>query len=263
MRTFYTVIAAMLFMTLYGQTRHYDEYFLGEKFICDNNDPEINKLMKLGIDCFQYPDYYGAATNVFLKVIEKDSSNCDAYFFAGYSLRLQNKPKEALAFYYVADSLSGNKSQVFKQNLAVTAFMLGADKVARKKYVEMTRFFPESAEGFYGIALTSLSIKDFESGLQCIDIALEKYNQENEEALYLKSILLVIRGKYDDAIPLLQKVKKTFKKDDNFNAAYALCLHVSGEESNDNKKRAESKKYLDRIKDRQRIFPELLEKLTF
>jgi len=266
MRTFYTIVTLFTFLNAFAQfsqQAQYDDYFLGRSFICENTDPEIKKSMKLGIDCFRLKEYYGVATQIFLKVIKKDSTNCDAHFLAGYSLRLQNRLHEATIFYYIADSLSGNKSYVFKQNLAFTAMATGATTLARKKYTEMTQYFPDSPEGFYGIAATSLQVKDFDNGLKNADIALSKYKKEDKSALYIKGILLTITDKYVEALPYLEKAKGEFKKDDNFKAAYSVCLYKVGNENNDEKKLKEAGKIAKNFERKTEILPELLQKLTF
>lgn len=266
MKVFHSLIALFIFCSSFAQLStqaQYDAYFSGKNFVCDNSDPEIKELMKLGLDCFQFESYYNAASNVFLKVIGKDSTNCDAYFLLGYSLRLQNKLNEATVFYYVADSLSGNKSYVFKQNLAFAAMAIGATDMARKKYTEMTQYFPESPEGYYGIALTSLELKDYDNGLKNADIAISKYESKDKGAFYVKGMLLTLKGNHDDALPYLEKVRRDFKKDDNFNAAYSICLYTLGSRDSDKKKLKEAGKIRALIEDKEKVIPELSEKLTF
>jgi hypothetical protein len=64
-------------------------------------------------------------------------------------------------------------------------------------------------------------------------------------------------------LPYLEKVRKEFKKDDNFNAAYAICLHAAGVQNNNKKQLKEASKTLDKIEDKVHVIPELLVKLTF
>ena len=57
--------------------------------------------------------------DVFLRAYEIDSTFCDAIFFAGYTSKLIAEDRKfPLACYYIADSLSSNKSTEFKVNLA-------------------------------------------------------------------------------------------------------------------------------------------------
>lgn len=251
--------ALLLLLALNGFAQQMqNDYFLGKNLICPPADAKDEEMLKLGIDCFQFEKYHPTATKIFTDLIKKDSTFCDAWFFAGYSLRIQGMVKEASVFYYMADSLSNNKSEVFKQNLATTLFMAGATKVARKKFTEMVRYFPQNPEGYYGIALTSLDIKDFENGLDCINKAIGKYTYNNQGAFYMKALLLTLTGQYSDGLHFLEKCKSQFKKDDNYNAAMAVCLYRTGGEKNDEKILKAADKAKAKVKEKDKVLPELL-----
>ncbi|QOW09878.1 hypothetical protein Q73A0000_05625 [Kaistella flava (ex Peng et al. 2021)] len=235
------------FLNLYSQQNQTD-YFSGNRTYCKKPDNErVKKIFPLGIKCIQQNQYLGSAVEIFTEVIKIDSTFCDAYFWAGYTLRLSGMNKEAVALYYVADSLAQNKSIEFKQNLATTSMLIGNFNLSRKKYTEITKYFPESPEGFYGIGLTSLFIEDYLNGLDNINIAEKKYSSENKDCQSLKAVLLTLNEKYLESIPYFEKVENKFKKDDTFNGCYALSLKQIGIKNSDEKMIKKAKKYYEKI----------------
>lgn len=233
--------------SLYSQT----DYFLGKRTYCDMpSDSKTKELFDLGIDCIKQNYAIGAANKIFQDLFKKDKSFCDAYFFAGYTFRLSNMNKEAVIMYYIADSLSQNKSIEFKQNLATTSMLVGKIDLSRKKFKEITTYFPESPEGYYGLALTSTEIGDFDYGLENIKIAETKYQSENQDAQFLKAILLSLNNNHKESIEYFEKVQSKFSKDDNFNGTYALSLYEVGILTNDEKMLKKAKKHYEKVKDK-------------
>ena len=256
-KTYSLVIILFLSLASYAQT----DYFQGKKTYCDYPDNErIREIYPLGIQCLQRKGHLNMALRIFTDVIEIDSTFCDAYFWAGYTLRLSNKNKEAVAYYYMADSLAQHKSIEFKQNLATTSMLIGADSLARKKFKEMTKYFPNSPEGFYGVALTSTSLGDVDYGLTNIDIAINKYKSKNNDALYLKAILLTLNARHEEALDYYKKVKTYFKKDDYFNGNYALSLYEVATKNNDEAMMKLAKKHYKKVKHKDELTQELKQK---
>src|SRR5690625_3300705 len=122
--------------------------------------------------------YVGSFAEVMTEMSRIDSTSCDAHFWARYAFRKSNMNKEAGAMYYMAHSLAQNKSLDYKQNLATVSMIIGADDLARRKFEEITQYFPNSPEGFYGIALTSTIIGDIDYGLENVNIAEKKRSEE-------------------------------------------------------------------------------------
>ncbi|MDN3691305.1 hypothetical protein QWZ06_03030 [Chryseobacterium tructae] len=234
------------------------DYFLGKRTYCKKPDNErVNKIYPLGIRAVQQKLYLGAAFNIFAEVIEKDNDFCDAYFWAGYTLRLSNEEDKAVIFYHAADSLAQNRSIEFKQNLATLAMKVGRMSFSRKKFKEMTEYFPESPEGYYGIGLTSLFIEDYKNGLENINIAESKYNTPNKDTQCLKAVLLTLNEKYEEAIPYFEKAESNFKKDDTFNGCYALSLKQIGIKNSNEKLIKKSQKYYERVQNKEGL-PEVV-----
>ncbi len=230
------------------------DYFLGKRLYCDMpKESNSRKLFELGMDCIKQNLYIGAANKIFQDLIKQDKEFCDAYFFAGYTFRLSNMNKEAFVMYYMADSLSQNKSIEFKQNLATTSFLVGKIDLARKKFKEIITYFPESPEGYYGIALTSTEIGDVDYGLENIIQAEMKYQTENKDVQFIKAILLNLNGKYLESIVYFEKVKSAFSKNDYFNGNYALSLYEVATLNNDEKMLKKAKKYYDKVKDKTQL----------
>lgn len=249
---------SILTMTnIYSQSS-YSDYFLGKRTYCSKpSDSKSIELFDLGIKCIHNNLYLGSAAEIFQKLIKTDSTFCDAYFWAGYTFRLSNMNKEAVTFYYIADSLAQNKSIEFKQNLATTSMLIGAVDLSRKKFKEMIEFFPESPEGYYGIALTSTMIGDFLYGLENIEIAEKKYNYSNKDSKFLKAILLNLNGKFQESLTYFEDIKGKFSKDDNFNGHYALSLFEVGELNNDEKMIKLAKKHYNKVKNKADLTNEI------
>lgn len=221
---------------------------------------EDKKLYQLGLDCIQQNLYIGAANKIFQDLIKKDSTFCDAYFFAGYTFRMSNMNKEAVIMYYMADSLAKNPSIEFKLNLATVSMHTGALKLSRKKYEEITKYFPHSPEGYYGIALTSTLIGDIEYGLKNINIAEDRHQEDYKDTQFLKAVLLTLNGKHEEAIPYFEKVKSKFSKHDHFNGNYALSLYEVGTAKNDEKMLKKARKHYDKVKDKEALTEHLRSK---
>ncbi|MBB5333451.1 tetratricopeptide repeat protein [Chryseobacterium koreense] len=236
------------------------DYFLGNRTYCKKPDDErINKIYPLGIKAVQQNLYIGAAFKIFSEVIQKDNSFCDAYFWAGYTLRLSNMENDAVIFYHAADSLAQNRSIEFKQNLATLSMKVGRINLSRKKFEEMTKYFPDNPEGYYGIGLTSLFIEDYVNGLENINIAEKKYKSSNSDCQSLKAVLLTLNEKYEEAIPYFENVESYFKKDDTFNGYYALCLKQLGIKNSDRKMINKAQKYYEKVQNKNGL-PEMVKK---
>lgn len=258
MKNIILALTCLIQITLFGQQT---DYFNGKRTYCDKpTDERSLKIFDLGIETIKRNSHIGAGNQIFHELIQKDSTFCDAYFFAGYTYRLSGMLKEAVVYYYMADSLANNKSIEFKQNLATTSMLVGAIDLSRKKFKEMTEYFPQSPEGYYGIALTSTEIGDVENGLNNINIAIEKYQKENQDALYLKAILLTLNSKHEQALPYYEKVKSTRRKDDYFNGNYALSLYEIATLTSDEKMMKQAKKHYNAIKDTSKLTDFIKEK---
>jgi tetratricopeptide (TPR) repeat protein len=234
------------------------DYFNGNYTVCPiPQDQESKDNYKLGIDCIKANLYLGGANKLFLNLIKKDSTFCDAYFFAGYTFRLSKMYKEALTFYYIADSLSNNKSIIFKQNLAYMATQLGAVKLARKKFDEMKQYFPKSPEGYYGIASTSIFIGDIDNGLENIKIAMQKYIENGislgDEIYFTQAILLTRNKKYYESVEIFDRLRGDITRNDEFRIDYAYSLLQVAKDSKDEKLMKKAKKMFDKIEDKSNL----------
>ncbi len=232
-----------------------NDYFNAAFTVCNiPDDKEIKDKYKLGLDCIKANKYIGGANRIFLDILKKDSTFCDAYYLAGYTYRLSNMNEEAFTYYYIADSLSNNKSLMFKQDLAFMASKLKYYKLARKKYEEIKQFFPKSIEGYYGIASTSLILGDSAHGLENLNLALLVYNQQGlelvQELHMIHGILLTLNEKYDESIVAFEKLSWPLITNDAVRTHYALSLIKEGKHNNNEKQIKKAKKIFEKIKDK-------------
>lgn len=252
-------IVIILFL-IASNAQSQSDYFKGKHLYCESENPEAIRLFNIGIETLHLntslnKKFLKKTSDVFFRAYQTDTTFCDAMFFTGYTLRLLND-KNALVCYYMADSLSNNKSIEFKMNLATESLRFGNDegvKIARKKYNEITEFFPENPEGYYGIALTSTMVGDIENGLNNINIAIEKYKSENIDAIFLKAVLLTLNARHEESLNYYEKVKGHFKKDDNFNGNFALSLYEVAKTNNDEKMMKLAKKHYKKVKNKNEL----------
>lgn len=246
---------------------HSQSYFEGDYLYCKSKNKEALKYYNAGIKLLHLntnlnKKHLKKTADIFLTAYQKDTTFCDAMFFTGYTYRLLNDFKKTFSCYYIADSLSNNKSIEFKTNLAAVAISSGSDKgfiLARKKYYEMINYFPRNPEGFYGIALTSIDTGDVEDGLKKIDLAINRYNGENKDALFLKAILLTLNARHEDSLIYYEKVKTAFRNNDEFKSNYALSLYEVAKMTNDEKMMKSAKKYYNKVKNKK-VLSEILKK---
>ena len=246
-------------------------YFEGKDLVCQPKNEQAQKTFDSAIKILHLnssldPKYLNANKELFFRATKEDSAFCDAYFFTGYTARLQNEFETALTFYYMADSLSTRPSLEFKQNLASTFLIYEAYDTAREKYNEIIEYFPSNPEGYYGYALTSIFLEDTEEGLQNINKAIAYYRQKGvrnfDDATYLKAILLTLNKKYQEAIPLFETVSG-FKKEPNYYIHYSLALLKTAEANNDEKMKKKAKKFYDKIEEKTMIPENLMSLFKF
>ncbi|MFA5619809.1 MAG: hypothetical protein WDA08_05835 [Weeksellaceae bacterium] len=218
---------------------------------CEFPDNErAREIFPLGIECIQRNIYLGSVAEIMTEIIKIDSTFCDAYYWAGYAFRKSDMNKEAVALYYMADSLAQNKSLEYKQNLAATSMIVGADDLARRKFEEIKEYFPNSPEGFYGVALTSTIIGDIDYGLENVNMAEKKYSQPNADTQLLKAILLTLNEKHEESLTYYEKVKNKYRKFDQFNGNYAMSLLEVGTKNNDEKMLKLARKHYNKVKNK-------------
>lgn len=248
-------------------------YFEGKNLYCKSENSESIRLFNLGIETLYLnrsldKKYLKITSKVFFDAYKKDTTFCDALFFTGYTLRLLDD-KNALPLYIVADS-TYNKSLEFKTNLAAECLRYGNEKtikIARKKYTEIIKLFPENPEGYYGFALTSPIIGDYEKGLENVNIAIEKYKIINpklkDDVIYLQGILLSMNNKHNEALENLDKVYSSYKKDFNFKVYYSLSLLKVSEEKKDEKMKKKALNIYEKIEEKDQIPKEIKDQLIF
>ena len=264
----------LIFFVLTINVAFSQSYFEGKTLYCKSENPKAIQLFNTGIETLYLnktldKKYLKMTSEAFFGAYKMDSTFCDALFFTGYTLRLLND-ENALACYYLADSLANNRSLEFKINLAGEALRYGNEistKIARRKYNEIIKYFPESPEGYFGFAITSPIYGDVEQGLENIDLAIEKYNQKNiplkDDVVFIKGILLALNKRYEEGLENLEKSYSSYKKEDNFKIHYALCLLKVSERKNDAKMKQKAVKMYDKIDNKAEIPKEVAELLKF
>ncbi|WP_411812766.1 tetratricopeptide repeat protein [Chryseobacterium scophthalmum] len=259
MNKIFTILLLIVSVNVFSQG-----YFSGNINYCTPQNENSKKRFDAVIKALQFPNLYDKATRAIVDVTAKDPTYCDAFFMAGYLFRLQEKHKEALTYYYVADSLAQNKSLEFKQNLAIEFMVFGAADEARKKYEEMAKYFPTNPEGFYGIGNTAIVLRDYDSGLKNLKIAEDLYKKEGgvkKDVKFMYGILYALKEDYKSGLPYLEEVYSQYKKDEGYLALYALSMLKNAKENNDASLEKKARKFYDKIKDSKNIDTEISNKL--
>lgn len=249
MKKLLTICSLILFVKGFSQ----DNYFLGKTNYCTPEKKESKEMFEGAVEGLNFPKYYPALSLALMKVIKEDPKYCDAYFLAGYYLRLQNLHKESLIMYYTADSLAQNKAPIFKQNLAVQYMRFGQVKKAREKYQEIIKYFPGDPEGYYGVANTAMILEDYDIGIENLKKAEERYSYVGPvkiDVKYMFGALYCLKEAYDEALTYLDEAYPVYKKDENYLALYALTQIKVGKNNNDEKLIKKARKTYDKIKDK-------------
>ncbi|WNM20110.1 tetratricopeptide repeat protein [Flavobacterium capsici] len=232
------------------------DYFLGNNLNCPSENNEAREMVKNGIELLHLnrdlnPKYLWPTVDLFAKAVMKDQSFCDAYFFAGYTLNLLKQYRETYAFYRVADSLSPKPFLLYKLNTAALCLKIGRVEESRKFFNDITKHFPESPEGYYGVALTAPMIGDYSNGYKNIEDAITIYKGQSKkigkEVFFLRAVLLTLDKQYENALIAFEDVRSPFTKDINYNIHYSLALLKVSELKNDPKMKKEALKYYKKI----------------
>jgi tetratricopeptide (TPR) repeat protein len=253
------------------KTKKYDIDKIG--FSCPPANQEIKELFYTAFEALKEPEHVNTAGRILLNIITKDSKMCDAYFWLGVSLTEQSKHKNAVLYYYYADSLAPKSNLMYKRELAEAAIRVGVYGLAEQKYEELIEQFSSLPDGFLGMGIlaTTVSnafpneedkeIEDFQTiGLKNLIIAEEKYkaqkqwNKANSDKVHLtKAILFTLKRDYKQAIANFEVCKETYFELDEFNANYALACDEFYMQTKDEKWKKEALEAFNRIKNRESL----------
>jgi tetratricopeptide (TPR) repeat protein len=265
MKLSYTFLLLLLFNFSFSQSQEeFRDYFMGEKLFCGSANNEAITCVANGLTIMHLlennQENIEKCAALFSMGVKKDSTFCDAYFFTGYALSMLGNNKDAIVYYYMADSLSNNKSLIFKVNLAATALKAGPAGVdlARKKYEEIIKYFPYSPEGHHGYAVTSTIIGDYDKGLQQVEIAIYKYKRQHkkepEDGILLRAVLLSLNNRHEEAIALFKKeVDDKYKEYDEYKVHYAYSLYKLSEINQDQRMKRQAFLLYNTVKDKASV----------
>ncbi|WP_417365141.1 hypothetical protein [Flavobacterium beibuense] len=261
----------LFFVFIFGFNGHSQTRINTEKLkdylYCPSSNTDALEKFADALDGFQVSltiknyDYMGGISNRFYEAFEADSTFCDALFYAGRAALFTENKKVGIAFLYMADSLSGNKSFEFKKVLADEVYKMGtlpAMELARKKFKELIEFFPNNPEGYYSYSLTSFVLNDFDEGLMNIDKAVQLFKiarqEENvKDAYLLKGMLLSSAGRHEIAVKVFETIPD-FWKMDNYKVFY--CYSLVSLANGDEKKLKEAKRIYRKINNKDIIPPD-------
>ncbi len=256
-----TLIIYFLFLGILNAQNQTESYIYESiKFECPTENDTIKALYKSAFEALNTPKYINTAGKIFFNILQIDKSLCDAYFFTGIALTQQEKHQAALSYYYYADSLATNNNSVFKEELAQAALRVNNVGLARKKYEEIIKYFPEDPDGYYGLGLTATTLGDSEEGLKNLEIAEQKYLSEQSwtvqrknEVWLMKAILLTMEERYKEAIDYFERCEDTFGELEDFNANLALSAYHLYQEKNDEQWKKRCLEALQKLQDKEKL----------
>jgi len=255
----------LLLAILLVQLTTAQEYFGTKKVYCPLANESDIALFNAGLDGLKHPKKYEASLKNYLKIIESQPNACDAYFMVGYFYKLKNQQDLALRYFTNADSLAQNKSIEFKQYVACGYFASNKIALAKTKFQEIITYFPESPEGYLGLASTELDAPV--KGLQDLAIAFEKYatikQKIPDEAYLTKAILLTLNDQSKESMAFFDQAETTLKQDERFWIYSSLSWLEVGKMYHDKELKKEAKKRFDKIKYKNNIPAGLREKYVF
>lgn len=268
----FTLLSILILSSSFSlaQESDYEYSFDKIQLECPTVNSKLIEYYKSGLEALNYPRLANTAGKIFFSIINEDKSLCDAYFYTGVALTKQGKHEAALNYYYYADSLSVKSNSDFKQELAEAAIRIHNIGLARKKYEELVKAFPEDPDGYYGIGLTATSLGDVDNGLKHLQIAEEKYVIEGswtiarENEVYLMyGLLLTMAKKYKEAVVYFEKCSNTYDTLDDYNANYALVTYKLYLETKEDKWKEVSKLSFDKIKDKEKLHKSYIDSFHF
>lgn len=219
--------------------------------------PESLTMFEKGLYALYDPEFTSVAGRIFYNITQNHPEFCDAYYYTGKALDLQEKFNNAFYFYYMADSLSNGSDIKFQHALAQSAIRIHNVVFAREKYTEILRYHPTSSVGHFGFALTSSTLGDFEQGIEHLNKAISLYAVEQSHTFYgeqdlnfVKGVLLVNLADYENAWQALQLCNSAFSSIDVYQINTALCALELYEESANEKWRVLALQAFDFIKDK-------------
>ncbi len=241
-----------------------------DNLVCKTDDKDILALYEKGFMALENPAYSNIAGRIFFSIIQKDKNLCDAYFYTGKSLTEQGKDDAAYTYFYYADSIAKQPVLEFKIGLAEAALRIENIGLARKKYEEIKRYFPNNPEGYYGLSLTATSIGDVVEGLVNTDKTFMKYKDFGEltkirehEIYFIRAILLRMNTQYEESISCFEKCKEDFGSTTDYLTNYALACYEMYLKTKDEKWKIQSQNALQQIQDKKIVKEGFLERFVY
>lgn len=240
------------------------------KFECPPSTQEIKDLYTTGFAALKSGENTDIAGKIFLNITTKDESMCDAYFWIGVCLTEMKKEKNAVLYYYYADSLSVKSNLIFKRELAEAGIRTGLLGLADQKYNELIQDFPNEVEGYIGLGVVATSNGNIKDGLDNLAIAERKLNntsplsqKQRDQIELMYGILYVQQEDFLKAITHLDNCKKAFWELDDWNANYAWTAYNLYMQNKELRWKLESEKALERIQNKAEIKASFLNRFIY
>ena len=158
---------------------------------------------------------------------EVDPEDADVYVMQAPLLMLQGDFDEAVTAIDAALELAPDDARNFLARIAEQLTELVEPEQALKIFQQLKQYQTNNADVFFAYAKLAGFYKQYEEGLNAVEVVL-KQQPKREEALALKAEILQRMGKGDDALALLSKAVKAGDVSDDLRFSYAKSLGENG-----------------------------------
>lgn len=182
--------------TLIDRCSHVRSLIIQEKSsefykLSDNN--QANEFFEKG-NAFLDKQEYKAAAKAFKKAIKYDSEFVYAYDHLAITYRKQELYKKAEGIYNKSLNIFP-EGELALLNIAAIYSLQEKKELEKQAFLKLRYFYPNKAEGYFGLAKMQILEQNFEDALHNICVAHILYSQSDSP--YIKDSSTLISGLYD------------------------------------------------------------------
>lgn len=221
------LVSILYFPLLQAQTLKNGSLF------CSSENEKVIELYNFGIKSLEHGKI-DFAKRAFQKATDLDSTFCDAYTNLAYIYRQQGELITALYLLDISLKIHPDNPAAL-QNYAY--YWLLANKPLRSKenYNKLIKLQPSNPEGYYGLGMALMELKEYNMALSNTKTAIELYNKADkklgDEVYYLLGMNHFHLEHYDSALFNLEKVYDGYSDEMDINYALAICYLKLNENS--------------------------------
>jgi tetratricopeptide (TPR) repeat protein len=177
---FYSTILVNIYAEVFRKTN--DSTVIEKEMVSPTRNEEAQNAYNIGTE-YLNQNNFNEAENYFLQAIELDPEFVDAMDHLGLVYRNQKKYDEAESIYLKSIEIVPDNIVPYI-NLAVVYRFQGRLEDARQIYLKAMNIDKDDPEPYYGIGFLYQLVEQYENSIDFINIALQKYYQNNSSLIY-------------------------------------------------------------------------------